>query len=93
MLVGMPVVALATTEHGVVIQNGINGVSHTNISYLVAQMQLLLQDRELAEKLGAAGRKTALELFDLERFTRQWKNIFELALNNKKDYAENSIYQ
>ena len=93
MLVGMPVVALATTEHGVVIRNGINGVSHTNISYLVEQMQLLLQDRELAEKLGAAGRKTALELFDLERFTRQWKNIFELALNNKKDYAENSIYQ
>jgi hypothetical protein len=94
MLTGMPVVALATTEYATVFQNGVNAFAHTNIDYLVECMHRLLQDKSLASRLGQAARQTALEMFDIGRFTSEWKNIFQVAVNNRKTHEkENSFYQ
>jgi len=35
-------------------------------------MRALLRDRGLAERLGAAGRRTALERFSIARFGADW---------------------
>src|SRR5690606_37056235 len=80
MMLGVPVVALATTELAVTIQNGKNGFIHTDVNYLKEKMNLLLEDRELAKKIGEEGRKTALELFNIQRFTMEWYNLFEKAI-------------
>ncbi|MEJ7766272.1 MAG: glycosyltransferase family 4 protein [Chitinophagaceae bacterium] len=81
MMSGMPVVGMATTELVTVINNGINGFIHTDVDFLIEKMQLLLDDREFAQRIGSEGRRTATERFNIERFTFDWKNIFQQAVD------------
>ena len=67
MLVGLPIVGLATTELVTVIRNGENGFVDTDPDSLVDCMQELLLDRRLAAQLGARARQTAQERFGIER--------------------------
>src|SRR5690606_2104336 len=48
MMIGMPVVGLATTELPSVIQNGVSGFLYNDIDQVVESMKLLLNDPELA---------------------------------------------
>lgn len=77
MMIGIPVVGLATTELSTVIRNGTNGYIHTDINYLVRMMQRLLKDPKLAFRLGQEGRRTALERFNIGRFTAEWESLFQ----------------
>jgi glycosyltransferase involved in cell wall biosynthesis len=86
MMMGMPVVALATTECNTVIKNGITGFVHTDIDYLVEQMKMLLKDPSMASAIGLAGQQIAEEKFDIERFKQQWMDVFQLAIKNNKTY-------
>lgn len=78
MMVGMPVVGLATTEMVTVVQNGYNGFVDTNPAVLIERMGELLDDPGLAHKLGAAARQTALERFNIARFAHDWDAAFRL---------------
>jgi hypothetical protein len=95
MMTGMPVVSLATTEYSTVISDGINGFIHTDIDYLCERMKLLLNNRSLAQQLGTESRITAEQKFDIDRFTKQWRDVFHLAITRNHNYYEkaNSIYQ
>jgi glycosyltransferase involved in cell wall biosynthesis len=77
MAVGLPVVGLATTELPTVIDDGVNGFIDTDIARLVDVMHRLLDDRELARRVGAAGRATACERFGIDRFVRDWEGLLE----------------
>jgi len=80
MLLGMPIVGLATTELATVVQDGVNGFTGTDPDRLADAMRALLADHALAAKLGAAARDTARERFGIGRFTRDWEALFtELA--------------
>ncbi len=72
MMVGTPVVGLATTELVTVIRDGENGVIDTRIERLVEAMRRLLRDPAEARRLGAAGRRTAMERFGIDRFVSDW---------------------
>ena len=72
MMIGMPVVALATTEMATVVRNGVTGYADTNIDTLVARMQDLIADRELARTLGENARRYARERFSIGRFANDW---------------------
>lgn len=76
MLVGMPIVGLATTEMTTVIENGHSGYLSTNVEELIVQMQRLIDDRQHAVMLGARAREVALERFNIERFTGEWNTAF-----------------
>jgi hypothetical protein len=76
MLVGMPIVALATTEMATVIDNGVSGYVNTDVSTLIDQMQNLLEDHELARQLGAGARRYAQERFSIDRFVDDWHSVF-----------------
>jgi glycosyltransferase involved in cell wall biosynthesis len=80
MMVGVPVVALATTEIVSVIETGRNGIVDTRLDHLVAAMQELLADPQRARQLGEAGRRTAMERFNIERFVADWNAAFRLVL-------------
>jgi hypothetical protein len=76
MLLGMPVVAPATTEIVSVLDDGRSGVISTDPRRLVEGMRELLGDRELAQRIGAAGRDVARARFGMDRFARDWEGFF-----------------
>lgn len=83
MMIGMPVVGLATTELTTVIKNGESGYIHTDIDYLIDKMQLLLQVPTVAYDISNAAYERAKELFDIRRFTADWERLFIEKVNTK----------
>lgn len=77
MMMGIPVVGLATTELSAVIDNGYSGFIDTDINILIAQMQALLDDPEMARDIGRNGREVAMRRFNIRRFTDEWKALFQ----------------
>lgn len=72
MAIGMPVVALATTEVPTVVEDGVTGYVSNNLDYLADSMNRLLQDRDHALKMGARAREVGLTRFSIDRFARDW---------------------
>ena len=72
MMVGLPVVGLATTELVSVIRNGENGWIDTRPERLAEVMRRLLADHGLAAGWGAAARRDARERFAIGRFVADW---------------------
>lgn len=75
MMLGMPVVGLATTELSTVIRSGENGFIDTRIERVAAAMQALLEDHALAAQWGRAGQQLARQRFGIERFVRDWQTL------------------
>jgi glycosyltransferase involved in cell wall biosynthesis len=76
MMLGMPVIGLATTEMPTVIENGVSGYVDTNLGALVERMKELLQDPAEARRLGEGARRYAQERFNIRRFARDWDEVF-----------------
>jgi glycosyltransferase involved in cell wall biosynthesis len=75
MMIGLPIVALATTEMVSVIRNGENGYVDTRPQRLVEAMRLLLADAALARELGSAARREAQQRFGIQRFVEDWNAV------------------
>lgn len=75
MMVGLPIVALATTEMATVVQDGVRGFASNDPARLAERMHELLADRGLAQSLGAAARSYANERFGIDRFARDWDAV------------------
>jgi hypothetical protein len=75
MAIGLPVVGLATTELVTVIDDGINGYIDTNPDRLVERMQLLLDRRDHARRMGVLARAVARRRFAIERFAQDWWSL------------------
>jgi glycosyltransferase involved in cell wall biosynthesis len=74
MHLGMPVVALGTTEvHEAVPPSA--GVVSTKVDVLVEAMRRLVRDREEAAERGRAARAVALERYGLARFLSDWDEL------------------
>jgi hypothetical protein len=72
MMIGMPIVGLATTEMATVIENGKSGYVDTNVATLVSHMQELIRNPSLAKQLGEQARLRAMERFNIQRFIHDW---------------------
>lgn len=72
MMVGLPVVALATAEMATVIENGESGFIDTRLAPLLSAMHELVHDPGLARRLGERARRRAHERFGIERFSADW---------------------
>jgi len=80
MALGLPIVALATTEVPRAVPNGEAGFVSNNREELADGMRRLLADPGLARKLGKRARAIARETYGIERFVRDWNTAFEKAL-------------
>lgn len=78
MTIGMPVVALATTELPTVISHGETGYVSCDIDELIEHMRFLLSDHKEASRIGRNARAVAQERFGLDRFIRDWNKAFAL---------------
>lgn len=87
MMAGMPVIGLATTEMVTAVKNDYSGYIDTNIDALIEKMDTLLQDKPKAEELGQGARQTALERFNINRFTEDWHKTFASVNKEKKDIS------
>lgn len=72
LMLGIPVVGLATTEMVHVIENGRTGFVSTDLRELIDRMRELRADHRLATLIGAQGRVMALERFSVQRFANDW---------------------
>ena len=76
MMVGLPIVGLATTEMATLVENGVSGFVSTDVEQLIAPMRDLLDHPDEARRLGEQARRAALGRFSIERFTRDWEDAF-----------------
>jgi hypothetical protein len=77
MMVGMPIVGLATTEMVTVVRNGENGYVDTRLDRLVEHMQRLIDYPAEARRLGENAKRDAQSRFGIERFVRDWMQVFD----------------
>ncbi|GII56807.1 glycosyl transferase [Planotetraspora thailandica] len=76
MMLGMPVVALATTEAVEAVPPEA-GVVSTKVPTLVAALRAFAADPELAVQVGKAARAAALARYDLGRFLSDWDQTLD----------------
>jgi glycosyltransferase involved in cell wall biosynthesis len=76
MMLGMPVVGLATTEMATVVQNGVSGHVETDAGRLGERLAALLADPAEARRLGQGAQRVARERFHIGRFVRDWTETF-----------------
>jgi len=85
MMVGLPVLGLATTEMPAVIANGVNGWLETRPERLVPVARELMNDVDLARRWGEAARRTAEERFGIDRFVADWTRVLARAAGLRHD--------
>jgi hypothetical protein len=78
MMLGMPVVGLATTAMATTIENGVTGYVDLDERELIRHMRRLLRDPDEAAALGAAARKVAERRFGIGRFVADWDRALRL---------------
>jgi hypothetical protein len=76
MYLGMPVVALATTEVAGAVPEGAGTVS-TSVERLLEATRELIADPDAAREQGIAARRLASDRFSLERFLADWDELLE----------------
>jgi glycosyltransferase involved in cell wall biosynthesis len=87
MMVGMPILGLATTEMVSVIENGLSGYLDTSPERLIGPMQELLREPEEARALGLWARLRAQERFAIGRFARDWDEALSLVAGRTSGVA------
>ncbi len=91
LTLGMPVVALGTTELPMVIENGVTGYVSCDIDELIGAMRYLLEHPEEARQIGERGQAMARERFGLPRFCRDWNAAFERALEMRPSASSGPV--
>lgn len=75
MMVGLPIIGLATTEMSTAVRNGHSGWVDTRLDVLIARMRALLDDPAEARRVGENARRDALERFHIDRFAAEWSRL------------------
>lgn len=75
MMLGMPVVALATTEAPRAVPASA-GVCSSDLRVVLDATRWLIEEPEAARTLGRGARATALAQYGLERFLQRWDALF-----------------
>jgi glycosyltransferase involved in cell wall biosynthesis len=91
MMIGMPVIGLATTEMPVTIKNDYSGYVHNSLDFLIDKMNMLLKNHDKAKELGEGARQTAKEKFNIERFSKDWLDTFEMMVSKQKNISAQSM--
>jgi hypothetical protein len=81
MTIGLPIVALATTELPSVIEQGVTGYLSCELDELIDRMRFLLAHPEEARRMGDNARRVAQARFGFERYSRDWNAAFAMALD------------
>jgi glycosyltransferase involved in cell wall biosynthesis len=92
MMIGLPIVGMATTEMVTVVQNGVSGFLHTDLNEVVRAMKILLDDPSIAHQWGQSARSTAMERFNIKRFAEDWETLFVKVVTEKNPHKYSLTY-
>ena len=86
MSCGLPVIASDCVGPKEIIDNGKTGfvIPQNNVEELVEKLDMLINNKELREKMGIHGRQKAVRDYDLEKNSNEWYKI--LNIDYKRDY-------
>lgn len=84
MMVGLPVVGLATTEMVTAVANGKTGYVETDIDKLIERMRLLIDNPGHARELSQNARNYASQRFNIRRFADDWQQIANNFVGNAR---------
>lgn len=76
LTMGMPIVALATTELPTVIQNDVHGFVSADPAELLDRMRYLIDKPAEARRMGDNARELARTRFSIDRFVDDWNRLF-----------------
>ncbi|MCP4867152.1 MAG: glycosyltransferase [Proteobacteria bacterium] len=77
MMTGAPIITADMPFVERHVQHGVNGFISSDPTQLREYARMLLDDVDLAQKMGAESRRMALERYDEERWIRQWNELFD----------------
>lgn len=80
MMLGVPIIGLATTELPAIVENTVSGYVDTNLQGLIQRMQDLIADPSAAALLSQGAQTFAQRHFSIQRFICDWNNAFEQAI-------------
>jgi hypothetical protein len=83
MLIGMPIVGLATTEMATVVANGSRGYVDTDVDRLIDHMNGLIGNHKKAMRMGVEAQRYARKRFSIHRFVHDWNSAYALVTNTK----------
>ncbi len=86
MACGCAVVSTETCMIPEIIQNGVNGFMSNDPQELRKYATMLMQDEELAKKLGQNAQKTIKEKYNLQIHMSNWNELFYSTIKNYKEY-------
>lgn len=85
MACGCAVVSTATCMIPEIIEHGKNGLISNDPNELRGFLEMLLQNEDLAQKLGNEARKTVCEKYNLQKFVDNWNNLLYDTVENYQD--------
>jgi Glycosyl transferases group 1 len=84
MMLGLPIVALATTEMPTVVENGVTGFIDTSVPRLIDAMERLIAEPNLAREMGERARELARTRFGIARFASDWDAVLQDAVDGRR---------
>ncbi len=88
MACGCAIVSTATCMIPEIIEHGKNGLISNDPHELRAFVEMLLENKDLANQLGNEARKTICEQYNLQSFVDNWNNLFYDTIENYRDVPE-----
>jgi len=83
MMVGAPIVTCAMPWVERHVEHGVNGFISADPKQLREYCRMLLNDADLAARMGAESRRIALERYHEQRWIDQWNELFDTFLAGK----------
>jgi hypothetical protein len=77
MMCGVVTVSAKNHDVDMFIKNGINGFYADEPAELREQLLFLSRNPVAAREIGAAGRRTALDLFNIDRYLEDWRDVIQ----------------
>lgn len=90
MMLGMPVVALATTEAPRAVP-ATAGVCSSDLRVVLDAARWLIEEPETARTLGRGARAAALAQYGLERFLQRWDALFAETINSGSVWRASAV--
>ena len=75
MMCGVVTVSAKNHDVDLFIQNGVNGFYSNDPAELRDILIGLMRDPGLARRIGAEGRKTAIDVFNHDRYLADWRQV------------------
>ncbi|MEZ5854612.1 MAG: glycosyltransferase [Hyphomicrobiaceae bacterium] len=77
MMLGLVSLSMRNHDVDLFIRNGVNGFFADDANELAEHIRYLIQNPSARERMAAASRQTALDLFNQDRYLAEWSKVFD----------------